>query len=276
MPGAACAGKEGFLPWRDGLKKHRVEQRKCCWLPCGKQPQKGDLPEGFESGTERLFAVFWCHKPQNTCGRRGTVPACIWHGVGYPCWVLVLGTSAGEHPHRAGCWLQSQGLFRTGTNKGYTGGLAEPGQVVAWALQAPHCARSSPHTHEQVASAPCAAVLSPVESRRSSEALPKAAVRSQFAVRVPLLYNLSRRDTHRAAAARACKAEPRAGGEMLLSAGFLLLLFQPPGGWACARWVLSTRCGGISVCLFSPVPRFLLFPPDLFKALTCKSTIKPL
>lgn len=200
--------------------------------------------------------------------------------AGYRCWVPVVGTGVGYW-----CWGASPqgrllaaepGAFQDRHKQGVHGGLAEPGQVVVWALRAPHCARSSPHTHEQVASAPCAAVLSPVESRRSSEALPKAAVRSQFAVRVPLLYNLSRRDTHRAAAARACKAEPRAGGEMLLSAGFLLLLFQPPGGWACACWVLSTRCGGISVCLFSPVPRFLLFPPDLFKALTCKSTIKPL
>lgn len=113
MPGAACAGKEGFLPWRDGLKKHRVEERKCCWLPCRKQPQKGDLPEGFESGTERLFAVFWCHKPQNTCGRRGTVPACIWHGVGYQCWVPVLGTSCGYW-----CWVLVLGSIPTGQDAG--------------------------------------------------------------------------------------------------------------------------------------------------------------
>lgn len=48
------------------------------------------------------------------------------------------------------------------------------------------------------------------------------------------------------------------------------VLFQPPGGWEHRLQMLNTKCGRISVCLFS----LSFFFPNVFKALTCKSTVK--
>lgn len=121
---------------------------------------------------------------------------------------------------------------------------------------------------KQVISVICATFLPPVKYRRYINHFLKWLHDLNVLFKCPC--SMTCPDVMHAGLQQPVKVKPRQEWEVKRCCCLWFVLFQAPGGWEHCLQVLSTKCGGISICLLS----LSFFFPSVFKALTSKSAVK--